>query len=77
MGSCCIVQEPGLAFCDHLECEIGGVEVGVICTYIHTYMYMYIYIYIYIHTYIYIYNYFVNKDPSSQGYGFSSSHVWM
>ena len=21
--------------------------------------------------------YFVNKDPSSQGYGFSSSHVWM
>ena len=22
-------------------------------------------------------HYFVNKDPSSQGYGFSSSHVWM
>ena len=22
-------------------------------------------------------NYSVNKDPSSQGYGFSSSHVWM
>ena len=22
-------------------------------------------------------NYFANKDPSSQGYGFSSSHVWM
>ena len=22
-------------------------------------------------------NYFVNKSPSSQGYGFSSSHVWM
>ena len=22
-------------------------------------------------------DYFVNKDPSSQGYGFSSSHVWM
>ena len=22
-------------------------------------------------------NYFVNKDPSSQGYGFSSSHVLM
>ena len=22
-------------------------------------------------------NYFVNKGPSSQGYGFSSSHVWM
>ena len=21
-------------------------------------------------------HYFVNKDPSSQGYGFSSSHVW-
>ena len=21
--------------------------------------------------------YFANKDPSSQGYGFSSSHVWM
>ena len=21
--------------------------------------------------------YFVNKDPSSQGYGFSNSHVWM
>ena len=21
--------------------------------------------------------YFVNKDPSSKGYGFSSSHVWM
>ena len=21
--------------------------------------------------------YFVNKGPSSQGYGFSSSHVWM
>ena len=21
--------------------------------------------------------YFVNKDPSSQGYGFSSGHVWM
>ena len=21
--------------------------------------------------------YFVNKDPSSQGYGCSSSHVWM
>ena len=21
--------------------------------------------------------YFVNKDPSSQGYGFSSSHIWM
>ena len=38
MGSCCIVQEPGLAFCDHLECEIGGVEVGVIHTYIHIYI---------------------------------------
>ena len=23
------------------------------------------------------FNYFANKDPSSQGYGFSSSHVWM
>ena len=22
-------------------------------------------------------HYFVNKDPSSQGYGFSISHVWM
>ena len=22
-------------------------------------------------------NYFVNKGPSSQGYGFSTSHVWM
>ena len=22
-------------------------------------------------------HYFTNKDPSSQGYGFSSSHVWM
>ena len=22
-------------------------------------------------------HYFVHKDPSSQGYGFSSSHVWM
>ena len=22
-------------------------------------------------------HYFANKDPSSQGYGFSSSHVWM
>ena len=22
-------------------------------------------------------DYFVNKSPSSQGYGFSSSHVWM
>ena len=22
-------------------------------------------------------HYFVNKHPSSQGYGFSSSHVWM
>ena len=22
-------------------------------------------------------HYFVNKDPSSQGYGFSSSHIWM
>ena len=22
-------------------------------------------------------HYFVNKDPSSQGYGFSSGHVWM
>ena len=22
-------------------------------------------------------HYFINKDPSSQGYGFSSSHVWM
>ena len=22
-------------------------------------------------------NYFANKYPSSQGYGFSSSHVWM
>ena len=22
-------------------------------------------------------DYFVNKDPSSQGYGFSSGHVWM
>ena len=22
-------------------------------------------------------HYFVNKDPSSQGYGFSASHVWM
>ena len=21
--------------------------------------------------------YFANKDPSSQGYGFSSSHLWM
>ena len=22
-------------------------------------------------------HYFANKDPSSQGYGFSSGHVWM
>ena len=22
-------------------------------------------------------HYFVNKDPSSQSYGFSSTHVWM
>ena len=22
-------------------------------------------------------HYFVNKSPSSQGYGFSSSHAWM
>ena len=22
-------------------------------------------------------HYFANKGPSSQGYGFSSSHVWM
>ena len=22
-------------------------------------------------------HYFTNKGPSSQGYGFSSSHVWM
>ena len=22
-------------------------------------------------------NYFANKDPSSQSYGFSTSHVWM
>ena len=22
-------------------------------------------------------HYFVHKDPSSQGYGFSSGHVWM
>ena len=22
-------------------------------------------------------HYFANKDPSSQGYGFSNSHVWM
>ena len=22
-------------------------------------------------------HYFANKDPYSQGYGFSSSHVWM
>ena len=22
-------------------------------------------------------DYFVNKGPSSQGYGFSSGHVWM
>ena len=22
-------------------------------------------------------HYFVNKGPSSQGYGFSSSHIWM
>ena len=22
-------------------------------------------------------HYFVNKDPSSQGYGFSSGHIWM
>ena len=22
-------------------------------------------------------HYFANKSPSSQGYGFSSSHVWM
>ena len=22
-------------------------------------------------------HYFVNKSPSSQGYGFSSGHVWM
>ena len=22
-------------------------------------------------------NYFANKGPSSQGYGFSSGHVWM
>ena len=22
-------------------------------------------------------HYFVNKGPSSQGYGFSNSHVWM
>ena len=22
-------------------------------------------------------HYFVNKDPSSQGYGFSRGHVWM
>ena len=30
--------------------------------------------YIFIYTYIY---YFANKVPSSQGYGFSSGHVWM
>ena len=22
-------------------------------------------------------HYFANKDPSSQGYGFSSGHIWM
>ena len=47
--------------------------------------YMYIYVHIW-HTYIYDKprqhirkqrHYFVNKGSSSQGYGFSSSHVWM
>ena len=28
-------------------------------------------------TYVCVLYYFVNKDPSSQGYGFSSGHVWM
>ena len=58
--------------------------------YIYTYIYMYMYIPLYINTYIciyiYIYNiynikkqrhYFANKGLSSQGYGFSCSHVWM
>ena len=71
VGSCCITQEPSLAFCDHLECETGGVEVGDI------YIYIYTHTHTHTHTYIYIYNYFVNKDQYSQGYGFSSSHVWM
>ena len=33
-----------------------------------------IYIYILMHIIMY---YFANKGPSSQSYGFSSSHVWM
>ena len=55
MGSCCITQEPSLAFCDHLECETGGVEVGEI----YIYIYIYIYKHTHTHTHIYIYIYII------------------
>ena len=53
-------------------------------TYMWTYLCMYIYTHI-DHMHIYIHrqhikkqrHYFANKGPSSQSYGFSSSHVWM
>ena len=43
-------------------------------------LYINIYHILYIYIYIYIYkqrHYFANKGPSSQGYGFSSCHLWM
>ena len=43
------------------------------CVYIHTHTHAYVCIYISIYKCIYI----ANKGPSSQGYGFSSSHVSM
>ena len=51
-----------------------------LCIYIYIYI---VYIYVTLLTkFIYIYNIynfinFANTGPSSQGYGFSSSHVWM
>ena len=57
---------------------IPDIKVTQFCIYIYS-----LYICNFINkVYIYIYNIynfinFANKGPSSQGYGFSSSHVWM
>ena len=46
--------------------------------FIHTHIHLYTYIYIHPRQHIKKQrHYFVHKGPSSQGYGFSSGHVWM
>ena len=64
-------QEQNISQCE----ESGFIYIYNVCS---VCVCVYIYIYRYRYTCIYIYkHYFANKDPSSQGYGFSSGHVWM